>query len=334
MPSKQKELYNLLKEFQEEWPLKKVKGMSIDEYVIGNKKKNGFCYWIEKKTDKLGGISGIGDGGSFMHGIFQTTKRYKKNTKYDSNGKYAWRLRFGKKNSKTVFSRIKKKIILLIKAAINNDFGTIENELDVKTKERLSPKLGWKIVYLYSKHGRIFPAFEKNYLSFVAKSLGYNSPDENSTYMGLQNYIHRNRDKSINLFDFADDMWPLFNGKYPKDEDEDLGTEGGEKIRKHLFDEKKLKQRNASLAKKLKAGVNKCDACKNGVNKQYKIKDSTIFELHHIKPFNLPYWSKVRKVKKENYAILCPNCHRAIHKHMSVKNEESISIKKFITIIK
>lgn len=40
--------YQLLKDFQAEWPYERIQRMTLKEYT--NRNKNSFCYWLEAKS--------------------------------------------------------------------------------------------------------------------------------------------------------------------------------------------------------------------------------------------------------------------------------------------
>ena len=48
------ECEELRQEFIEKFPKEELKSISMDDYCIGDGNKNSFCYWIERKLDKLG----------------------------------------------------------------------------------------------------------------------------------------------------------------------------------------------------------------------------------------------------------------------------------------
>lgn len=106
-------------------------------------------------------------------------------------------------------------------------------------------------------------------------------------------------------------------------------TEGGKVMRKHLISERDIKV--AKMAKELarkqsKTGMIQCETCGKIPEKEYKGLD--IIEAHHRRPIA----EGVRKTKPEDFAMVCPCCHRAIHKLLSngLSAEESLmSIKKF-----
>ena len=98
-------LHTLKQEFLEYWPLEQLHKMTLEEYTDTNR-KNSFCYWLEQKTNALGGIRG---GSSYKFGIYHmgedsTTKPHK-NRDHDST--YAWFKKYGNTREE-VFENIKK----------------------------------------------------------------------------------------------------------------------------------------------------------------------------------------------------------------------------------
>lgn len=97
-----------------------------------------------------------------------------------------------------------------------------------------------------------------------------------------------------------------------KDTPQDIEyLEGGKVLRSHLSAERS--SRAAGLAKELarkksKSGKLTCEACRSVPEKDYKGLD--LIEAHHRRPLE----EGVRKTKLEDYAMLCPCCHRAVHK--------------------
>ena len=69
--------------FLKEWPLEKLKRMTLDQYVIGN--GESFCYWLEQKTIQLGGIRG---GNAVKFGIYRP--KGEPEARNMTDGKYVW----------------------------------------------------------------------------------------------------------------------------------------------------------------------------------------------------------------------------------------------------
>ena len=45
---------NILEQFLQEWPVERVKTMTLEEYT--NIDKTSFCYWLESITQSLGNL--------------------------------------------------------------------------------------------------------------------------------------------------------------------------------------------------------------------------------------------------------------------------------------
>ena len=101
-----------------------------------------------------------------------------------------------------------------------------------------------------------------------------------------------------------------------KDTPQDIEyLEGGKVLRAHLSSERSSKA--ARLAKELarkksKSGKLTCEACKCIPENDYKNTETTIdiIEAHH----RIPLAKGERNTKPEDFCMLCPSCHRAVHK--------------------
>jgi len=91
-------------------------------------------------------------------------------------------------------------------------------------------------------------------------------------------------------------------------------TEGNKILRNHLITErdKNVVKLAKDLARKQsEIGMIKCETCGKIPEKDYKGID--IIEAHHRKPLAEGF----RRTKPEDFAMLCPCCHRAVHKLIS-----------------
>jgi AAA domain (dynein-related subfamily) len=61
------ELRALRDEFEHRFPRNKLSEMSLTDYALGQPDKDGFCNWLEFKTNKLGSV---GQGNAFKYGVF------------------------------------------------------------------------------------------------------------------------------------------------------------------------------------------------------------------------------------------------------------------------
>jgi len=99
------------------------------------------------------------------------------------------------------------------------------------------------------------------------------------------------------------------------DEFEELVPEGGVRMKVHRAYERKESNRKKVLKsfKKRNGGSLFCQVCRVNPNKAFGLDtDLPIFDVHHLKP--LSEIGQVNTPSVRDYAVLCPTCHRAIHK--------------------
>jgi hypothetical protein len=114
------------------------------------------------------------------------------------------------------------------------------------------------------------------------------------------------------LLKFIDGPLPSGSRQGGDDAPQDLEyTEGGKVLRTHLRTERDGNA--ARLAKELarkrsKTGKISCQACRCVPEDDYRGLD--LIEAHH----RIPLSRGVRMTKPEDFAMLCPCCHRAVHK--------------------
>lgn len=90
--------------------------------------------------------------------------------------------------------------------------------------------------------------------------------------------------------------------------EENSYQEGGRKYVTHL-----MVERNKGVIKTLKANAAWiCDICLSSFAERYGVE---FIEAHHKIPVST--YSAAYVVKAEDFALLCPNCHRAVHIYMS-----------------
>lgn len=72
-----------------------------------------------------------------------------------------------------------------------------------------------------------------------------------------------------------------------------------------------------------------CFACKTNPDSKYKLEQTfTLLEFHHIEPLSTLKNNK-NKLSTKKSSLLCPNCHRAIHRAMCENDNEIITPKSF-----
>lgn len=102
-------------------------------------------------------------------------------------------------------------------------------------------------------------------------------------------------------------------------------TEGGKVLRTHLRTERDGNA--ARLAKDLarkrsQDGKLSCEACGCVPEDDYRGLD--LIEAHH----RVPLSRGVRQTKPSDFVMLCPNCHRGIHRHINDGREPELSLLK------
>ena len=99
-------------------------------------------------------------------------------------------------------------------------------------------------------------------------------------------------------------------------------AEGDRKYVTHL-----MAERNKEVVSVVKAKQNSaCDICGLRIFERYGVE---CIEAHHKKPMST--YSSSYVVTPSDFALLCPNCHRAVHKYMKVQSGDYIHIKKSIS---
>jgi 5-methylcytosine-specific restriction protein A len=119
--------------------------------------------------------------------------------------------------------------------------------------------------------------------------------------------------------------------------DQDQYTTGNEmKIMKHIDKEIEIIKTDPSFIKELKRNNNyTCQACGLKYEKIYGnySKNKDFIEAHHIEPkFKIKKSAEVNKKmsrSSKDFAILCANCHRMIHRMMKSDDNRVISLDEF-----
>lgn len=102
---------------------------------------------------------------------------------------------------------------------------------------------------------------------------------------------------------------------------EDSYTEGDRRYVTHL-----MAERNKKVVSVVKSKVNSaCDICGLKLLDYYGF---DCIEAHHKKPIS--NYSSSYVVNSADFALLCPSCHRAIHKYMRVRDDDYLRLKKLL----
>jgi len=133
----------------------KLAQMALKDYVVGQKNKDSFCYWLETKLMDLGKIKG-GSPADKKFGIY-----YGK-TKSDPEVSYRWLKKFGN-NKEEAFINIKQAVIDLLNAAENSNINNIR-------ENPLSPMFKGKILSTYYPQTQL-NIFANNHLEYFLEKL-------------------------------------------------------------------------------------------------------------------------------------------------------------------
>lgn len=99
------------------------------------------------------------------------------------------------------------------------------------------------------------------------------------------------------------------------------------KLKEHIFYEGRISGKKRK--KIIEQLGTTCEACGRKMEEIYGEIGRGYIELHHLKPFCNLDIGKERVVTLSDFAVLCPNCHKMIH-----KTNETSDIKKFKKRIK
>ncbi|WP_008310364.1 McrB family protein [Leptolyngbya sp. PCC 6406] len=117
MPS---HLADIREAFEKRFPIEKLHELSLEEYAIG--KSDSFCWWIEFKTNALGGVTG---GAAQKWGIYWSK----------GDQEWKWNKSLNSDLPEAAFQKLKDGLLALIEAAANDQF----EQLDSIGSNRLGP---------------------------------------------------------------------------------------------------------------------------------------------------------------------------------------------------
>ncbi|NUY33823.1 AAA domain-containing protein [Paraburkholderia sp. JPY303] len=139
MDRKYEQDYETWDAFLREWPIERLRSMTIDEYSKAGS-KDTFTYWLEARLEKLGSIWG---GSAFKFGIYS-----RKNMADKQPGEgllysptFAWYARYGQ-SPEEAFDRVKSIVVSIAEAAQSGNLEAIDS---VEFGEAVK----WKIAFHY-----------------------------------------------------------------------------------------------------------------------------------------------------------------------------------------
>ena len=186
------ELTKLYEEFQQNFPLEKLKTMTLEEY--NNTNKDSFCYWVETKTGKLGSIRGAT---SYKFGIYKYIQKPRKDGGYKFDNEYGWLSKYGN-TANDAYTKIHSNIIKIAEFAQKTDFDSIEG-IDI------SPMFKWKIAFLYSDF-KLLNFYGEDGIRFICKKYDLEN-SENASFAEMYKFLLKMKNEDENIFIYASKLW-------------------------------------------------------------------------------------------------------------------------------
>lgn len=279
-----------------------LQNMSIEEYAIGTKSKDNFCYRLEQEQVGMGDIRGA-TAGSRRYGVWYSKEK----------GKYVSSKKFGSTVEDAFFS-VRGELIKLIDAGERDDYTAIRNN-------RIAKNVRYKILAMYYPH-KYLTVYSDRHLSYFCNKAGIpavSGDDElvmqrklvqwkethaevkDYSYLEYVAFLYHNfgnppkkdfvRESRPNLLELESKL-KTFDGKHP----EKTLTEVERTERSGLV---------AAVVKERADGI--CQLC-NKPAPFYNKKGEPYLECHHI------VWiARGGADEVYNAVALCPNCHRKMH---------------------
>ncbi|MGD1455640.1 McrB family protein [Vibrio harveyi] len=159
-------LQQLWDEFLAEWPLERIKTMTLQEYV-STQDKTTFTYWLETKTQPLANIKG---SPSPKFGIYKRNSEPKERSGMAHGSEYSWWEKLGS-TEQEAFETVRSEIVRVINAVRVGDLTTVDSA-------KLAPVYKWKIAFMYQVQSvptivNIFAKDKLSELTDLPKSSSY-----------------------------------------------------------------------------------------------------------------------------------------------------------------
>jgi len=157
----------LLQLFLKRFPADSIKNMQMDDFVYNGNPEN-FSYWLEKKTDQLGGIAG---GSAYKFGFFKLDpeKSYSEKTPKGAvkDNDFGWYKFYGE-TPEAAYKEVINRISQIIEAVQKEDYDKVDN-IEYSNSCKL------KIAYLYSEK-KLMSIFKEDALRYLCKQQNIDIP--------------------------------------------------------------------------------------------------------------------------------------------------------------
>ncbi|MFK7866887.1 MAG: HNH endonuclease [Alphaproteobacteria bacterium] len=307
----------LFGEFIQEWSLEKLQNNLTLETYTNLDKENSFTYWIEHILKECGSIKG---GSSYKFGIYKTAKHPEKVSGCKHDGDYAWLIKYGETREEA-FETVKSHIINIAQYAAKGEWGKID-EID------LGPATKWKIAFHYQRHKfDLACIFNKDILRFYLDEQNIKSKGLSMPQLYAEIKEHKGFNTLEGAFHVGSQIWASHSRWKSRQEEDELGPD-------FIIDGKQLSIKESQNTRRVitqkdvnRIKVNKgykCEACKLVFKDQYGAIGKKFIELHHLKPVKDMKIGQKHKLREYDFAALCANCHRMIHRMEDVSDLEGL----------
>lgn len=162
------ELNGLWDEFLEDWPIDRLRSMSLAEYTQSGNPRT-FTNWLESGLEDLGSIWG---GSAFKFGIYHRNDTAAKpsDAMRSYTDQYGWYTKYGQ-TPEVAFGAVKREVITVAEAAKAGQFAAID-QVD------LGKAVKWKIAFLYQdrKNPTVIPVYNGAHLRAFLNELSKSKP--------------------------------------------------------------------------------------------------------------------------------------------------------------
>lgn len=183
----------LYESFLIEFPLERLKNLTIEEYTNLNK-SDSFCYWVETKLRKLGSIQG---STSYKFGIYEFNKKPREDSGYSHDEKHAWLSKYGS-DSKSAYETILSNLVKIAECAQVGDFEAVDS-ID------MSNMFKWKIAFLYSDY-KLLNVFSEDGIRYLSKKFGMENT-EKATFSQMYKYLLAQKKEEEDVFEYSAKIW-------------------------------------------------------------------------------------------------------------------------------
>lgn len=192
------ENYKLWDQFLSEWPIDRVRSMTLPEYSSAGS-KSSFTYWIESKLDQMGSIWG---GSAFKFGIYSRNETQEMVSKGNRlyNNEYGWLEKYGT-TPEEAFIAVKEEVLKTITAVRS---GNLEQIDDVD----LGHAYKWKIAFHYQDRDNpvVLPVYKLEMLLAVIKS------EKKIPASEIYRTLLSQRPKNTDLLTYGRELWTEYSG--------------------------------------------------------------------------------------------------------------------------